>query len=204
MRQSQAARHLEKLSQSCKPMGFEESLIRNAAPTLAGIKVANLYNYSFKSSKECRESIGRLNRRMNSKGIYIELFKNVDDFYLIYVYRKSLLTKELARADVQDFLTGYGYENSMNITECVERLKARINSQECFPHEIGVFLGYPLPDVKSFIEKKGQDCIACGEWKVYHNEQEAMCLFCKLRHCKEIYIKVYGAGRSIYDMTVSA
>ena len=88
MRQSQAARHLEKLSQSCKPMGFEESLIRNAAPTLAGIKVANLYNYSFKSPKECRESIDKLNRRMNSKGIYIELFKNVDDFYLIYVYRK--------------------------------------------------------------------------------------------------------------------
>ena len=148
-------------------MGFEESLIRNAAPTLAGIKVANLYNYSFKSPKECRESIDKLNRRMNSKGIYIELFKNVDDFYLIYVYRKSLLTKELARADVQNFLTGYGYENSMNITECVERLKARINSQECFPHEIGVFLGYHLPDVTSFIEKKGQDCIAIDNIRIW-------------------------------------
>lgn len=56
-------------------MGFEESLIRNAAPTLAGIKTANLYNFRFKNLRECIESIHRMNKRLNQKGIYIKLMK---------------------------------------------------------------------------------------------------------------------------------
>ncbi len=70
-------------------MGFEESIIRNAAPTLAGIKVANLYNYHFKNKSESVNFIGQINGQLNKKGIYVELMKNCGDFYLLYVYRKS-------------------------------------------------------------------------------------------------------------------
>ena len=89
-------------------MGFEESLIRNAAPTLAGIKTANLYNFRFKNLRECIESIHRMNKRLNQKGIYIRLMKNVKDFYLLYVYRKSKLEDRIADPEVYTFLQNYG------------------------------------------------------------------------------------------------
>jgi len=185
-------------------MSFEESLVLNASPTLASIKTANLYNFRFSSMKECLDTIRKFNELMNGKGIYIELLKNQGDFYLIYVYRKNHLQRELADVKIQDFLVEFGYPHKAGMQNYIEVLKRRINLKDSFPHEIGVFLGYPLEDVKSFIATEGSHCVFCGEWKVYHNEEAAKCLFCKYRHCKEVYAKVYKAGRKFSDMLVSA
>ncbi len=185
-------------------MGFEESLIRNAAPTLAGIKTANLYNFRFKNLRDCIESIHRMNKRLNQKGIYIKLMKNVKDFYLLYVYRKSKLEERIADSEVHTFLQNYGYKDSGNLASYIEKLKERINTEPCFPHEIGVFLGYPIEDVRDFIEKKGEGCAYCGEWKVYHDVPAAISFFCKLKKCRDVYARVYEDGRNIYDMTVRA
>jgi hypothetical protein len=42
-----------------------------------------------------------------------------------------------------------------------------------FPHEVGVFLGYPLEDVISFSAGKSGPCVCCGYWKVYHRPEKA-------------------------------
>jgi hypothetical protein len=51
---------------------------------------------------------------------------------------------------------------------------------EGFPHEIGLFLGYPPEDVRGFIFNKGQNFICCRYWKVYHNAERAMEMFRKI------------------------
>ena len=45
-------------------------------------------------------------------------------------------------------------------------LVRRLNGEEAFPHEIGLFLGYPPEDVDAFIKNgaAGEKCI--GMWKV--------------------------------------
>ena len=53
-----------------------------------------------------------------------------------------------------------------------------------FPHEIGLFLGYPAEDVKGFIENKAASSKCSGCWKVYGDEQTAMNLF---EEYKEVY-----------------
>ena len=50
------------------------------------------------------------------------------------------------------------------------RTQKRLNTKN-FPHEIGVFLGYPLDDVIGFIEHKPYYLV--GDWKVYQNVNEA-------------------------------
>ncbi len=45
---------------------------------------------------------------------------------------------------------------------------------EAFPHEIGLFLGYPPRDVETFISDRGQNCLLCGYWKVYHDVEDAV------------------------------
>lgn len=130
--------------------------------------------------------------------------KNVKDFYLLYVYRKSKLEERIADPEVHTFLQNYGYRDSGNLASYIEKLKERINTEPCFPHEIGVFLGYPIEDVRDFIEKKGEGCAYCGEWKVYHDVPAAISFFCKLKKCRDVYARVYEDGRNIYDMTVRA
>jgi len=179
-------------------------LVWHASPTLASIKTANLYSFRFRSITECLETIHRFNELMNDKGIYIEFLKNTGDLYLIYVYRKTDLQKVISDRGVKDFLKRYGYPSNDNIWDYIESLKHKLNIEKDFPHEIGVFLGYPLEDVKAFISTKGCNSVLCGDWKVYHDEDIARCLFCKYKRCRETYIKVYREGRRFIDVLVSA
>ena len=73
-----------------------------------------------------------------------------------------------------------------------------------FPHEVGLFLGYPLDDVTGFIEQKGKNYKCCGIWKVYGNEKQTQMLFRKLKKCSEIYRRLFADGRSILQLTVAA
>ena len=71
------------------------------------------------------------------------------------------------------FLKAYGYHDRMSIMEMLEHLRYRMEASINFPHEIGVFLGYPLKDVKYFISRRGNGYHMCGEWKVYHDVVDA-------------------------------
>ena len=122
---------------------------------------------------------------------------------LIYVYRKQKLEKDLADAGVEKLLRWHGYKGE-NLSDYLEHLKERITESESFPHEVGVFLGYPLHDVIGFIEHKGKNYKCYGLWKVYDNEKETVKLFHKFKKCTEIYQKVFETGRTITQMTVAA
>ena len=62
----------------------------------------------------------------------------------------------------------------------------------------------PESAIAKAIEKKGEGCAYCGEWKVYHDVPAAISFFCKLKKCRDVYARVYEDGRNIYDMTVRA
>ena len=72
-----------------------------------------------------------------------------------------------------------------------------------FPHEIGLFLGYPADDVKGFIENKAACSKCAGCWKVYGDEQTAMSLFAKYRKCTEIYYRKWKSGVAVEQLKVT-
>ena len=86
------------------------------------------------------------------------------------------LFRDINKDEVWNILSDYGY-TSRNVEEVIKKLKLRLYENPCFPHEIGLFLGYPAQDVKEFIINKGQNCKFCGVWKVYSNEQESIRIF---------------------------
>ena len=180
---------------------MEKMLVEHCAPTLAGIKCANLFNYFYKSKLLAREELTEINNLLNCKGVYLEVLMWRDDSVLIYLYRKAMLEKELKRQEVFELLKKYGYE-SCEMKSCIRHLKHRIRNSSCFPHEIGVFLGYPLEDVYGFIENGGRNCKSCGMWKVYCNKEEKDRLFKKFQKCKDVYLQVFCDGRDLVRMTV--
>lgn len=122
---------------------------------------------------------------------------------MIYVCRREKLQKDLQKNGVKEFLKKYGYENT-DEEEVIACLKARLNLEEKFPHEIGLFLGYPLGDVIGFIENAGKNSKCAGCWKVYCNECETMKLFEKFKKCTRIYTKLWRQGTSVEKLTVAA
>lgn len=182
---------------------LENGLIEHCAPTLAGLKSAGLFRYFYEDEAWAKKELEAVNRLLNARGVYVEALLWDKNAVLIYAYRYSQLQKELNKPEVMDLLKEYGYCNG-NVEDCIAHLKSRLYHYNCFPHEIGMFLGYPLEDVKGFIENGGQNCKCCGLWKVYCDENEKIKLFRKFKKCSEIYMQVFLSGRNLVQMTVCA
>ncbi|MBQ8598102.1 MAG: DUF3793 family protein [Lachnospiraceae bacterium] len=182
---------------------LENNLIEHCAPTLAGMKCGSLFNYRFTDKASVIKELKIISQKLNQRGVYVEAMLWKESYVLIYAYRRTHLIKELSREGAMELLNAYGY-HSWQLEACIGHLKKRLAECDCFPHEIGVFLGYPLEDVKGFIIHKGQECKYCGLWKVYCNECETKKLFEKLQKCTRVYLQVFAEGRSISQMTVSA
>lgn len=181
----------------------EELLVRYCSPTLAGMKTASLFNCEFQSLQALEMQIAYFNHELNPSGVHIELLRTIDQMALIYVYRPKMLLDTFLKDDVQQFLMEHGYFE-YTVKECIARLKKRLAQGGNFPHEIGMFLGYPLEDVKAFIKYKGANCKCIGCWKVYSNEYEAEKIFAKYKRCTDIYCRLYGQGRTVRRLTVVA
>lgn len=183
---------------------MKKALIEHASPTLAGIKTANMFNYSFESLTTLQNELQQLNEEFNHKGLYFEVLRYRAKTVLLYVYRKNRLVQDLKDEKTKQLLHEAGYNNPIEVVACLDFLKQRLSSSDEFPHEIGVFLGYPIEDVLGFIKHCGLNCKCCGYWKVYGDEQKAKHLFCQFTQCRKIYKKLYLTGQSINQLIVAA
>ena len=182
---------------------LENGMIRHCAATLAGIKTANMFSYKFSDADSLEQELQQVNEKLNEKGVFVTVLKIQDTKALIYVYRRSRLESDLSQQEVKNILSDCGYEKA-EMEECIEQLKKRLAGYDCFPHEVGLFLGYPIPDVKGFIEQKGKNYKYSGIWKVYGDEFETRKVFRKLEKCAQVYIRLFAGGRSITKLTVAA
>jgi len=178
-------------------------LIEHCSPTLGGLKTASLFSYPYSSGGELDFMITAWNRELNPKGVSLYIVCRRRERALIYVCRDSMLEEYLQNHGVQELLIEYGYRE-FSQSYCIEKLRERLRSPPDFPHEIGLFLGYPLEDVKGFIENAGQNCKCTGYWKVYCNECETVKLFMKYKKCKDIYTKLFeNRVMSVWELTVA-
>ncbi len=178
-----------------------QTIVKFCSPTLAGLKTGNLFQYKYTSISQLISAIREKNNLLNEKGVYLVVLKAYKGSALILIYRKKLLEKILSRTDIQEFLVQYGYEN-FDIQSCLNTLKKNLKYKD-FPHEIGVFLDYPLDDIKGFIDNKGENFKCLGCWKVYANECEAQKTFKRFQKCTNIYCKKLSQGFDIGKLTVA-
>ncbi|MBE5922143.1 MAG: DUF3793 family protein [Lachnospiraceae bacterium] len=180
----------------------EEMIAQHCSPTLAGLKTGNMFGCHFANAKEMRKSIRNWNRILGKKGLCVVSLKFRNNRALIYIYRSSHLWRDLQHAIACRLLQerGYGMETPEH---CVMQLKKRLEQCEEFPHEIGLFLGYPPEDVYGFIKNKAGGCKCVGTWKVYGDEIAAQKLFAKYKKCTDVFCAQLAQGKSIERLTVA-
>ncbi|MCD8120457.1 MAG: DUF3793 family protein [Lachnospiraceae bacterium] len=181
---------------------WEKSLIDFCAPTLAGLKCANLFGMIYNSEEELAHEISRLNHLCNGKGIQIRVMNRRNRRALLLVFRENMLNQVMEQEYVWELLCECGYQRSC-LAVTLDTLAGRIETAESFPHEIGIFLGYPYCDVKGFIEHAGEDFIFCGYWKVYANENQSRKRFREFDLCRECYRKSYRSGMGLAQLAVA-
>ena len=180
----------------------EDLIVQQCSPTLAGLKTGSLFTCPFRTEEELRADIASLNRRLAPKGVTVRILR-VRSRALLYLYRPDRLRRDFAAAEVAMLLRQYGYTVD-DAEACIGQLCTRLEGDKSFPHEIGLFLGYPAEDVRGFIENRRSGCKCVGTWKVYGDENAARRRFAQFEKCTRIYQTCFSEGRSIERLTVSS
>lgn len=179
---------------------LEDYLINHCSPTLAGFKIGSMFTYRNGGAKEVNTYLREWNKKLNSLGIFITVLRERKNSSLIYVYNKLNLENLLKEKEIVNYLLSIGYLTKSS-DEVLLILKKKFNEkQDDFPHEIGIFLGYPLCDVIGFIENSGKSYKKCGKWKVYGCERESQILFDKYDYCKNCCKRMHSKGYDIVEI----
>lgn len=176
-------------------MRLDKLIIQHAAPTLANLKTANLINVTFDNIDIFYNEVNSIKSILEENNINLEILKSKKHSALVYIYRSNLLIKDLNNEISSSILNSFGY-NCNNINEYLDTLSKRLLEDE-FPHEIGLFLGYPSDDVKSFIDNKGKCFVCCGYWKAYNNVTYALNTFKKYDLCRKSYLEHFNLNNNI-------
>lgn len=173
---------------------FDRMLAQYCAPTLLGVKPANLF-----SAAEPAEGIARdYSERLAERQMRIKVLAERGHRSLVFVYRPKGLQENLRREENSEFLRSCGYCERADSEAMIARLQERLN-RPSFPHEIGIFLGYPAEDVRGFINNRGRNFRCCGDWKVYGDPHEALETFRRYRRCRELLLAEVGRGNPLWE-----
>lgn len=171
-------------------------LALHCAPILKGIKAANMLAvHVYEAEYICR--------MLGHTGIFCRILKTQGDRCILYVYRKQRLAAYLNRRENREFLEQYGYDTG-DLYGMLAYLSSRIemyaNGNVEFPHEIGIFLEYPMQDVKGFVENKGENFAYSGYWKVYSNVGVAKKTFRAYDEKRELVVREVMRGKSMEEI----
>ncbi len=172
------------------PKGFHLQLVAQCSPLLLGIKMSNLYI----GPVGCEDAVQEL--FAHSKIATYEIYKD-EKRVVFLLYRKEELERYIRDKKVRKALQEMGYDFK-DVEENLGKLTINythyMRKQGSFPHEIGLFLGYPVDDVLAFISNEGKNYLYTGYWKVYYDLNESLILFKKYDYAKALLIELVTEG----------
>lgn len=209
--------------------GLERAIVRHCSPTLAAMKPACLFNVpgcfradpaqepaarlaSWRAARKLNarldEVVGELSCRLAPAGVCLRVIARRGCGALVYVWRPDLLERSLSQAATRSQLEAWGYDTHTAgwVKHAITRLGHELESchrhdaQAGFPHEVGLFLGYPYDDVMGFIEHRGKDFLCCGCWKVYSDLEHAQACFERYKRCTTAYLSLLDMGARLADL----
>ena len=182
---------------------FEETVVYHCSPALVGLKPACLISLAAEQYPGLASMVEGYRAALEGRGIRFELLCRCDRRFLLLVYRPALLERHLARPEVDRLLVQAGYPAEGPLSGRLAYLRRRLTAAGGFPHEIGLFLGYPPEDVQGFIEHEGKGYKCLGCWKVYGDPEQAQKCFDLYQRCTESYCRQWSRGTSIGRLTVA-
>lgn len=142
----------------------------HSAEVLEGVKPANLVTMHDRSHT-CGRNLYRLwesyaEELLVISGLKAHVLNDCGRRRLVLLYSPLLLGTLLQRPNVRNFLNKAGYPSYDGESQALETLTQRMEG-EAFPHEIGLFLGYPLKDVAGFMGWAAIPYSSNGPWRIY-------------------------------------
>ncbi|QHK17106.1 DUF3793 family protein [Methanomassiliicoccaceae archaeon DOK] len=179
---------------------LHERIVRHCAPTLAGLKCGSMFRVN-SDPHGILSQVSELEYELSHRGLRLDALVVDEEGCLLYVYRPKLLEARLADPEVRDFLSCYGYA-ARSCSSTLAELFDRFAHCPTVPPEVGVFLDYPMEDVRGYIENEGRCSRCIGCWKVYGDVEAAEKRFNCYKRCRDVFSKRLAEGCSLVRLTV--
>ena len=165
----------------------EMQLALQCAPLITGARISNMLMID-----SADESAMRVILRASGISHFRLAARNEKIAFLLF--RRSRLEVYLNNSEALDILKKAGYEDfsfGRILLRFKKHYEAYLNDEhKQFPHEMGLLLGYPIEDVRGFIEHNGCGCLYSGYWKVYRNVPLKKKMFEDFEKAKESVIQL--------------
>jgi len=181
---------------------FELTLAWHCAPSLVGIKAADMICWE-PPARDTAEFLQHYTETLARLGVCLRVLRPCGNRLLMLVFRPKLLEKCLSQPDVQAALAeeGYPMHPRTDTDALLDHLCRRLEREE-FPHEIGLFLGYPVADVEGFRIHGGRNCKLSGCWKVYGDADYARRMFERFLRCRQALTRRVEEGLRLDQILV--
>lgn len=176
---------------------LERVLAYHCGASLSGIKPADLVSWRLEDGEE--SLLAEYQGLLAPKGVCLRVIQRKPRFCLLLSYRPRLLERRLGQAEVAALLEREGYPVGDGVEPMVRQLMLRLE-MENFPHEIGLFLGYPVADVEGFCRNEGRNYKVSGLWKVYGQVEEALRLFRAVDLCRDALCRGLDEGMTLVQV----
>lgn len=165
-------------------------ILVEAAPVLSGDKPAMLIALRDCGRVPATRRSDRFFCRHREKlvaalGLEARVLRRTPRGCLALFFDPARLAARLAEPEVARFLSDRGYPAGADAA--LDRLEAAFAAgAESCPHEVGVFLGYPVRDVAGFIERPGEALsVRRALWRVFAPAGESLRLMARIRAARE-------------------
>ena len=190
---------METLQRLALDKRLRESAAQQCAPVIFGIKPSNLLIIE-------RETAYVLKSLIDATGLKVRCLSPYSRRQVWFLFNESALDAQLKDAENRAFIESLGYAAGLSLDEMLLQLCRRFQAYKCgetgFPHELGVFLGYPLCDVRGFIENQGKNYLYSGYWKVYDNENETKMLFRRYENVRNYAVSLVRQGKDFSHISL--
>ncbi len=179
-------------------------------PTLLKLKPSSMVSFHKRYIHDESKFYAVLKSELSKFSCEYEILCESDKIYYILIYQEELLKEVLATYSNHRILLECGYKKGdcyfvNNVKNFIARFKEfKLDKNKEFPHEAGIFLGYPIKDVEDYIKNNGENYVLCGYWKVYHNVEEANKIFQHFKDLREIAINRFFSGKDLNDLQTCA
>lgn len=177
-------------------MGFDETFVHCSAPSLCGIKPASLFSMRSECFASGRGKLCEWQRDFVKSRRYFVPIKKEGGRFLIFVFDWNLLEKVVSKSENEPYLLSKGYRLEKGFSGVLGELLHRLAFAADFPHEVGLFLGYPLCDVVGF-ERNRSAFKLSALWKVYGDLDEAERKIKLYKSCSDVCMKMLLSGLSV-------
>ena len=165
-------------------------LLIEAAPVFSGIKPAMLVRIS---GCVCADDIRHdhlfcrhQNEIVATLGLAHRILVQSASGVLVFFYDPAHLTATLTDSANRLFLIGRGCGDYVSLQEDLNWLENRFHTySQAFPHEVGLFLGYPLKDVQGFIQKQRAADVGRTLWHVFGDPSKSLALMRRIRNARD-------------------